>query len=160
MRARYYNVDIKRFINQDVLIGTLERISSLNRYAYVEGNPVSFLDPFGLDKWIYEEAHRWATHISYWISIVSAFLGPEAGLLLGTVALGFNLGVWIAEMVHYGFSAELIYEAIDDMWRSAIFYVLNIFNVSDAVRTYESLAGMVEAAYEEDKMHYPEMYDN
>ncbi|MBR1599268.1 MAG: RHS repeat-associated core domain-containing protein, partial [Lachnospiraceae bacterium] len=48
MRARYYNVEIKRFINQDVLLGVLERISSLNRYAYVEGNPVSYLDPFGL----------------------------------------------------------------------------------------------------------------
>ena len=50
MRARYYNVDIKRFINQDVLVGTLERISSLNRYSYVEGNPVSYLNPFGLEK--------------------------------------------------------------------------------------------------------------
>ena len=49
MRARYYNADIKRFINQDVLLGVLERVSSLNRYAYVEGNPVSYLDPFGLE---------------------------------------------------------------------------------------------------------------
>ena len=49
MRARYYNVEIKRFINQDVLLGVLERISSLNRFAYVEGNPVSYLDPFGLE---------------------------------------------------------------------------------------------------------------
>ena len=57
MRARYYNVDIKRFVNQDVLTGTLERISSLNRYAYVEGNPVSYLDPFGLEKSIYDEWH-------------------------------------------------------------------------------------------------------
>mgnify|MGYP003296650309 CR=1 FL=1 len=53
MRARYYNVDIKRFVNQDVLTGTLERISSLNRYSYVEGNPISYLDPFGLEKSIY-----------------------------------------------------------------------------------------------------------
>ena len=119
----------------------------------MEGNPVSFLDPFGLDKWIYEEAHRWATHISYWISIVSAFL-------LGTAALGFNFGVYIAEMFHYGFSKESIHNTIDGMWRSTILYALSIFKVSDAIRTYESLAGMVEAAYEEDKMHYPEMYDD
>lgn len=57
MRARYYNVDIKRFVNQDVLTGTLERISSLNRYAYVEGNPINYLDPFGLAKSIYDEWH-------------------------------------------------------------------------------------------------------
>ena len=58
MRARYYNVDIKRFINQDVLTGTLERISSLNRYSYVEGNPVSYLDPFGLEKSMLTQLHE------------------------------------------------------------------------------------------------------
>jgi RHS repeat-associated protein len=48
MRARYYNVDIKRFINQDVLTGTIGNSQSLNRYSYVQGNPVSLKDPFGL----------------------------------------------------------------------------------------------------------------
>ena len=50
MRTRYYNINIKRFINQDVVIGSIERSGSLNRYAYVEGNPISYIDPFGLDK--------------------------------------------------------------------------------------------------------------
>ena len=40
MRARYYNVDIKRFINQDVLEGSIATSPSLNRYAYCQGNPV------------------------------------------------------------------------------------------------------------------------
>ncbi len=48
MRSRYYNPDIKRFINQDVLIGSITSSNSLNRYSYVEGNPVSYTDPFGL----------------------------------------------------------------------------------------------------------------
>jgi RHS repeat-associated protein len=47
MRARYYNPDIKRFINQDVLQGSVMDGRSLNRYAYVSGNPVSYIDPFG-----------------------------------------------------------------------------------------------------------------
>ena len=50
MRQRYYNTDIKRFINQDILTGSITDSQSLNRYSYVEGNPVSFLDPFGLSK--------------------------------------------------------------------------------------------------------------
>ena len=50
MRARYYNTDILRFMNQDILVGSIGDSQSLNRYAYVEGNPVSFLDPFGLEK--------------------------------------------------------------------------------------------------------------
>ncbi len=48
MRARYYNVDIKRFINQDVVEGNITNSPSLNKYAYCQGNPVSILDPFGL----------------------------------------------------------------------------------------------------------------
>ena len=48
MRARYYNPEIKRFINQDVVIGSIADSPSLNRYAYVEGNPISLVDPFGL----------------------------------------------------------------------------------------------------------------
>jgi RHS repeat-associated protein len=38
MRARYYNVAIKRFINQDVITGTIDNSSSLNKYAYVQGS--------------------------------------------------------------------------------------------------------------------------
>ena len=48
MRARYYNPDIKRFINQDIKVGDIGSSQSLNRYAYCEGNPVSMIDPFGL----------------------------------------------------------------------------------------------------------------
>ena len=48
MRARYYNTDIKRFINRDVVKGSLSNSQSLNRYSYVQGNPVSLTDPFGL----------------------------------------------------------------------------------------------------------------
>ena len=48
MRARYYNPDVKRFINQDIKIGDISNGQGLNRYAYCEGNPVSMVDPFGL----------------------------------------------------------------------------------------------------------------
>ena len=48
MRARYYNPQKKRFINQDILTGNIGNNKSLNRYSYVEGNPVSYTDPFGL----------------------------------------------------------------------------------------------------------------
>lgn len=48
MRARYYNVTIRRFINQDILTGEIKNSQSLNRYAYCQGNPVNYTDPFGL----------------------------------------------------------------------------------------------------------------
>ncbi len=45
MRARYYNPFLCRFVNADPSgFG-----GGLNHYAYADGNPVSMIDPFGLD---------------------------------------------------------------------------------------------------------------
>ena len=35
MRTRYYNPEVKRFINQDTVLGSITNSQSLNRYAYV-----------------------------------------------------------------------------------------------------------------------------
>jgi len=49
MRARYYSPEILRFINQDILLGFVTDGQTLNRYAFVTGQPVSLVDPFGFD---------------------------------------------------------------------------------------------------------------
>lgn len=48
MRERYYNPDLKRFMNKDILVGELDKPTTLNRYSYVNGDPISYIDPFGL----------------------------------------------------------------------------------------------------------------
>ena len=48
MRARYYSPELRRFINADIIPGEISDSTSLNRYAYVNGNPVSNIDPLGL----------------------------------------------------------------------------------------------------------------
>ncbi len=45
MRARYYSPEIRRFINQDILIGSIDDSLSLNRFAYVNGQPVDLGGP-------------------------------------------------------------------------------------------------------------------
>ena len=42
MCTRYYNPDIKRFMNVDVIVGNVLDGRSLNRHAYVNDNPISY----------------------------------------------------------------------------------------------------------------------
>ena len=63
MRARYYSPAMKRFINADVIVGAISNAITLNRFAYANGNPVSFVDPFGLSvfdslKKVYKKAKK------------------------------------------------------------------------------------------------------
>ena len=111
MRARYYDISIKRFVNQDVVIGHLDATSSLNRYAYCEGNPVSYLDPFGLWRQDTEELHDIANKVSL-VGTVITFLGlPELGGMIILMATCFDIGL-------------CIYDAIDDAVQGRGFYTV------------------------------------
>ena len=50
MRARYYDDATGRFLNKDLIRGSIARPQSLNRYAYVQNNPVNRIDPRGLQE--------------------------------------------------------------------------------------------------------------
>lgn len=65
MRARYYQPDAKRFVSLDPLLGSLDDVKTLNRYAYVGGDPVRFADPSGFSP-IFNIAaiKRWLDYIS------------------------------------------------------------------------------------------------
>ena len=101
MRARYYNVEIKRFINQDVLLGVLGRVSSLNRYAYVEGNPISYLDPFGL---AIEVLQKFVSVVSVVISGLKLlrFIAPEAMKAVEIALSITSITLDIIQIVRYG----------------------------------------------------------
>lgn len=85
MRARYYNPDLKRFMNRDVVTGSITEPQSLNRYAFVNGNPVSFIDPFGLAR---ETANGANLSFSDWLHIGLDGLGLVP--VIGEIADGAN----------------------------------------------------------------------
>lgn len=47
LRSRHYDAKIARFASRDTLFGNPERPLTLNRYSYVENNPVNAVDPTG-----------------------------------------------------------------------------------------------------------------
>ncbi len=57
LRARYYNPALGVFPSLDPLEGSSLQPMSLNRYAYVQGNPVNAMDPTGM---IYESPHQYS----------------------------------------------------------------------------------------------------
>ena len=50
MRARYYSPELMRFVSEDSVIGSLDKVGSLNRYAFCGGNPVGYIDPSGNER--------------------------------------------------------------------------------------------------------------
>ena len=86
MRKRYYNPEIKRFINQDILAGSLDNSQSLNRYCYVQGNPVSYVDPFGLSPMNPQEIRHAV------LGLLGCIPGP-----VGAIANGYDAYLYFSE---------------------------------------------------------------
>ncbi len=82
--ARYYNPDLGRFIQADVLRGNIADPPSLNRYAYTQNNPLKFVDPTGNAP---EQAieHRYDSKEDKRASAIGAGLG--ATIFLGSVSI-------------------------------------------------------------------------
>jgi hypothetical protein len=77
MRARYYNPFLCRFINPD----PSGFAGGLNWFAYANGNPVSYLDPFGLDAW---------TQFMGGLRTLGGGLEAAAGYSLATAGAGLS----------------------------------------------------------------------
>ena len=90
MRARAYAPMLGRFMQKDFLFGTETVPQTLNRYSYVTGNPISYLDPLGLSK-----GKDIAIGIGIGIGIgalIGAVIGGIAGYLAGNGVAGVAAG--------------------------------------------------------------------
>src|SRR5206468_9470031 len=87
MRARYYNPYLCRFLNAD----RAGFSGGLNFYAYADGNPISFIDPFGLGavetagaSWVYSPSVLNAVGmLSMMAGLGKDTLGPKIGEFFG-----------------------------------------------------------------------------
>lgn len=125
MRARYYDISIKRFVNQDVVIGHLDATSSLNRYAYCEGNPVSYLDPFGLDRSDFQDWHDNLSSASYILTAIGiVFPVTEPVVIVINIAVNcFDIGMYLGEMFMSGFDKDVTFNCLKNMFFDLIFTV-------------------------------------
>jgi len=94
-RARYYHTDLQRFISEDPIEFDG---GDVNLYVYVANNPLSFIDPLGLDK--------------------NQCAGASGGLLVGTA----NLSAGFGDIITSGLGATYLFgipsgtEAIRQLW--------------------------------------------
>jgi RHS repeat-associated protein len=79
LRARHYSPADGRFTSRDTWSGDVNRPLSLNRWNYVEGNPVNYVDPTG---YIKEGSEAWeAYEIVKWLRMFNIGIGVDWGYL-------------------------------------------------------------------------------
>jgi RHS repeat-associated protein len=76
LRARYYNPNDGRFMSRDTWSGDVNNPLSLNRWMYVEGNPVNYVDPSGFVK---EDESHIAASIVNLLEFYGITLRPDWG---------------------------------------------------------------------------------
>lgn len=85
-RHRYYDPKIGSYINQDPIGLT----GGINSFAYVNGNPVSYSDPKGLEMSINPPTIRWPSPVTPARPGMGALIGGMCGRVLG-IGLGLLL---------------------------------------------------------------------
>ncbi len=99
MRTRFYNPELKRFMNSDIIEGSIADSTTLNLFTYVNGNPISFVDPFGLS------ADRGNNNSGFEIGWE---LNPGPADYIGWGLDGKEIGVRSYNYVSYGFNVNKV----------------------------------------------------
>ncbi|OGW69572.1 MAG: hypothetical protein A2036_04275 [Omnitrophica bacterium GWA2_50_21] len=82
---RYYDSQLGRFIMPDTIVPEAFNPQDLNRYSYVNNNPIKYTDPTG--------------HKGFWKKFWKAFVGAAVGALITVLTFGAGAPLWVAGMI-------------------------------------------------------------
>jgi RHS repeat-associated protein len=85
-QARFYRWLLGRFLSPDPLSGSTGDPQSLDRYTYVENNPINFIDPTGMDGILVGTDGSTVSNVGYgdggWLGDVGSLPLPNVGSLI------------------------------------------------------------------------------
>ena len=95
LRARFYEPEMNRFSQKDVVRGSIIQPGSLNRYSYVQNDPVNFIDPSGQSLksvWnsVKSAAKNAVTSVKNTVSKVTTAVKNTATKVVNTVKNAYN----------------------------------------------------------------------
>ena len=97
LRARHYNPADGRFMSRDTWEGDVNRPMSMNRWGYVEGNPIIYTDPSGyIAEKNEEEANNIVNDLMTYSVIIKVDWGYQYVPFL--TQCGWNKGGWISQI--------------------------------------------------------------
>lgn len=124
MRARYYNPELRRFINQDVVEGNIQDSQSLNQFAYTKGNPLLSIDPNGRTPWILASAVLGAVYCvgSQVVTDIITGQASDFETYAGQLAGGF-VGGAVAGATGDIYAASAAYAVTNNVVKQSAYYI-------------------------------------
>jgi len=177
MRNRYYSPILRRFVNADVLHGKISDSTSLNRYAYVNGNPVMYVDPLGLsaerlginkkerelvtvDRYIKLHAYN-AIYVSDYsvfpgVGHAVLFLKTEDGQWIKTEYIGVGYDKSTAEVKTDEIGEDELFAYLNQKleWKSISIPTLQLVNFQDTAMLVPQIGEDVELSYKSEGVQY------
>jgi len=154
MRARFYSAQVKRFVNRDVLVGNVALGQSLNRFAFVAGNPVNYLDPFGLEPWDWDG--QGDTSICQYYDEMTV-QNPKCGYypIAANICRGISFrGQLVVNVVDLGLRHAWLFLGLQDSQSSVYNNIRGILIWEDQARRHEGRIDSNGCVFGNDIDHY------
>jgi RHS repeat-associated protein len=123
LQSRYYDPTIGRFISKDIFNGFDERPQTLNKFTYVENNPVNLIDPMGTSSKESDDSNSNYGEFTWelpWYYKALKFVLNKTTLKIGPLKIFDgpkilkNMGIGSADFWKYFGTTKKVFGIIDD----------------------------------------------